>query len=165
MPYPTGHRGSPTERFWRKVNKAGPINPKTNTTCWLWIAGTNRDNYGRFRADSRVYLAHRYAWELLISPIPDKYVIDHDHPLWGCGNPLCVNPDHLECVSNQINGQRRRRLAANNTSGIRGVSFDARRGRWVAQTNINGRHVHGGSFTTLDAAAEAAEALRRQLHG
>lgn len=42
--------------------------------------------------------AHRAAYELLIAPIPNDKVIDHL-----CRNPSCVNPDHLEVVTQREN--------------------------------------------------------------
>ncbi|MFI7468176.1 HNH endonuclease signature motif containing protein [Nonomuraea sp. NPDC049646] len=84
------------ERFWRKVSKDGPLG------CWLWTASLDGKGYGQFiimRAD-RGYpqRAHRIAWELLRGPIPDDLVVDHR-----CRNRTCVNPDHLELVTNEEN--------------------------------------------------------------
>lgn len=80
--------GTPTERFWAKVEKTA--------TCWEWQGGTNGTGYGRFnagtgRTESRVMLAHRYAKELEIGRelASDEWVLHH------CDNPPCVRPDHL----------------------------------------------------------------------
>ena len=45
--------------------------------------------------------AHRFAYELLIGPIPDGLQIDHL-----CRVPLCVNVAHLEPVTNRVNTVR-----------------------------------------------------------
>lgn len=58
--------------------------------CWLWKGRTNR-GYGRFILDGIQVLAHRFAYELLIGPIPEGLVIDHL-----CRNPTCVRPDHMD---------------------------------------------------------------------
>jgi hypothetical protein len=44
--------------------------------------------------------AHRAAWELFRGPI-DAETIDHL-----CRNTICVNPDHLEPVTQKVNNQR-----------------------------------------------------------
>lgn len=46
-------------------------------------------------------LAHRYAYELLVGPIPEGLHIDHL-----CRVRLCVNPAHLEAVTCHENNRR-----------------------------------------------------------
>lgn len=53
----------------------------------------------------------------------------------------------------QNNGNARRRR--DNTSGYKGVYFDARRGHWAAQISIDGRRLHLGVF------ADPVDAARR----
>jgi hypothetical protein len=80
-------------RFWEKVDKTD--------TCWLWTGSSDRLGYGRFSTWPSVTLAHRFAYELLAGPIPDGLVIDHL-----CRTPSCVNPDHLEPVTQRENLRR-----------------------------------------------------------
>lgn len=92
------------ERFWSRVKKNGPMpaQAKAPGPCWEWT-GTRRSNgYGAFKpTETTQQLAHRYAWELLRSPIPAGLVIDHL-----CRNRACVNPDHLEVVTLGENTRR-----------------------------------------------------------
>lgn len=84
-------------RFWAKVDKRGP------TECWEWVRYLNVYGYGQFSVNARVTkLAHRMAYELMLGPIPDGLVIDHL-----CNNPRCVNPAHMEAVTQDVNAQRR----------------------------------------------------------
>lgn len=85
--------GSVEERFWAKVDVG---------VCWLWTGSTNGNSYGRFSLDGRMVPAHRWAYEALVGPIPPGLQIDHL-----CRVPLCVNPDHLEPVSQADNKRRR----------------------------------------------------------
>jgi hypothetical protein len=79
-------RGSLEERFWAKVDRAGP------EECWGWRAGRQRYGYGSFWTGRTIGMdkAHRVAYELAVGPIPAGLEILHD-----CDNPPCVNPNHL----------------------------------------------------------------------
>lgn len=75
--------------------------PKYEVTdeCWLWTAAIDRAGYGRIGgADGRILYAHRVAYELAVGEIPKGLVIDHL-----CRVRHCVNPDHLEVVSQRQN--------------------------------------------------------------
>jgi len=78
------------ERFWEKVRKSDG--------CWEWLAYKNSDGYGTFRVDGRMVLAHRWAYEHLVGPIPPELECDHR-----CRNRACVNPAHLQLVSHKEN--------------------------------------------------------------
>jgi hypothetical protein len=88
------------ERFWKKVEKT--------ETCWLWTGGKTKRGYGTFFIGNRRHdMAYRYAYEMLVGPIPDGLEIDHL-----CRNPLCVNPAHLEAVTHRENMLRGETTAA-----------------------------------------------------
>lgn len=88
------------ERFWLKVDAA------TSDGCWLWTGGTKAAGYGHFSVvrDGKwgKVIAHRYAYELLVGPIPVDLEVDHV-----CQEPRCVNPAHLEPVTVAENRRRR----------------------------------------------------------
>jgi hypothetical protein len=86
---------SSEERFWAKVNKTD--------TCWLWIGGQNGVGYGVAWPDGKQTYAHRFAYELLVGPIPSGLDLDHL-----CRVRYCVRPDHLEPVTRQENLRRGR---------------------------------------------------------
>jgi hypothetical protein len=82
--------------------------------CWLWTGGKTTKGYGCIRrADGREALAHRMAYELFVGPIPAGLIIDHL-----CRLPSCVNPSHLEPVTNAEN-LRRGDLSRNNGAALR----------------------------------------------
>lgn len=111
-------RLSPEQRFWANVKVADKTSPRSPHLgpCWEWQAGGVR-GYGRFtgqRGARGKILAHRFAYELLIGPIPDGLELDHL-----CRNHTCVNPAHLEPVTGSENSRRTRLVSCS-----RGHPFD-----------------------------------------
>lgn len=81
------------DRFWAKVNKAGPPPPYNPSLgpCWLWTASLV-DGYGKIRIEGTTWLAHRYAYFLKFGSVP----VELDHL---CRVRTCINPAHLEPVT------------------------------------------------------------------
>lgn len=73
--------------------------------CWLWTGGRTSNGYGAMRLDGRVVATHRLSYELHVGPIPDGLVIDHVRDR-GCTSTVCVNPAHLEPVTQAENLRR-----------------------------------------------------------
>lgn len=72
--------------------------------CWRWKGYLRRhDGYGDFKVGRRSYLAHRISYEAFIGAIPSGFQLDHL-----CRNRWCVNPWHLEPVTNRENCLRGR---------------------------------------------------------
>lgn len=80
-------------RFLKKIQET--------ETCWEWIKEKNQQGYGRFWDSNSKVSAHRFSYELFKEEIPKGLVIDHL-----CRNPSCVNPQHLEVVTNLENINR-----------------------------------------------------------
>ncbi len=95
------------------MNAAGFIAriDKTNADgCWLWTGARMSQGYGNVLFKGRHHLAHRVAYELFIGPIPEGLHIDHlcHQPSEctggpGCKHRLCLNPQHLQAVTNREN--------------------------------------------------------------
>jgi hypothetical protein len=104
----------PIDRFVVKVD--------FGEECWDYTAGIDKDGYGQFSGPGGESVkAHRFAWEAFVGPIPPGMMPDHL-----CRNRRCVNPDHLEIVTNRVNVLRGESFAAVNarkTHCIRGHEF------------------------------------------
>lgn len=88
----------PLERFMSLVN--------VTDSCWLWKGKLSR-GYGQFSVGSRtdntrgLVYAHRFAYEAMVGQIPHRLTIDHL-----CRTRTCVNPDHMEVVTQGENVRR-----------------------------------------------------------
>jgi hypothetical protein len=72
--------------------------------CWVWQRARTRKGYGQKVLPGQIVIrAHRWYYEQAWGPIPEGLQLDHL-----CRNPPCVNPDHLEVVTNQENVHRGR---------------------------------------------------------
>jgi hypothetical protein len=69
--------------------------------CWIWTGGLKGFGYGNVSIDGKSKRAHRVIYELLRETVPTDKVLDHL-----CRVRCCVNPDHLEVVTQKINVSR-----------------------------------------------------------
>jgi hypothetical protein len=129
------HHGDPLrepptaeERFWSKVETV------SSNDCWRWTAAADGKGYGVFRVGSlkdgtrRQVHAYRWAYEHFVGLVPDGLVLDHL-----CRNTLCVNPRHLEPVSQRENLLRGMGWPAANsrkTHCPKGHPYDAKNTYW-----------------------------------
>ena len=74
--------------------------PEPNSGCWLWLSSL-RDGYGTFRVGRKMVPAHRFSYEAQFGAVAEGLVLDHL-----CRVRCCVNPQHLEPVTNQVNVKR-----------------------------------------------------------
>lgn len=91
--------------------------------CWEWQGTRNTESYGRLQVNGRTKAAHRFGYEIVVGPIPPGLVIDHL-----CRNTSCVNPDHLEPVTNKVNILRGEGYAARSARKVscpKGHAYDA----------------------------------------
>jgi hypothetical protein len=141
-------RPTAEERFWAHVEKT--------ENCWLWTAGCDAHGYGQFGIGRKVIYVHRFAYELLIGPIPATYRIDHR-----CHNTVCVNPQHLRLATIKQNAENMRAARRDSTTGIRGITPFS--GRWRAEVRHNRRNYHVGVFSSIEDAEAAVIAKRNEL--
>jgi len=102
-------------RFTRKV-KEQP------SGCWHLDGRVRKDGYSDFTLLGKHQLGHRVAYEHFVGPVPEGLQLDHrchtdDLDCRGgftCIHRRCVNPAHLEAVTQRENSLRGRSPAAAN---------------------------------------------------
>lgn len=119
-------RRPPEERFFAMVD--------ANGVCWEWTGHRSRLGYGQFKPErGRCVSAHRYAWEMLIGPVPEGLELDHL-----CRNRGCVNPDHMEATTHSMNMRR-----STHPIVLKRYQTHCKRGHELSGANVG--HVKGGT--------------------
>lgn len=109
MHYARVRRGIPVSGRAGKPSPADRFAAKTRVSasgCIEWVGGTNGAGYGQFfvrweNGKNVKMLSHRWAYEQRFGEIPEGLHLDHL-----CRNPICVNPEHLEPVTQRENTRR-----------------------------------------------------------
>lgn len=140
---------------------------QASQSCMLWNARhagkqafTHVSDRGYLcgRVHAVLYRAHRIAW-----------VIYH-------GSEPKVEIDHINCVKtdNRISNLRLARRSDNvrnkgvtcqNVSGLKGVGFHRRTGKWRARICVDGVDIHIGLFRSKEEANAAYTAEARRIYG
>lgn len=81
------------KKFWASVDKSA--------NCWNWIGWLDSHGYGTLHFGYKHHRAHRISFEIHGGTLDQSMVLDHL-----CRNRKCVNPDHLEQVTNVENVMR-----------------------------------------------------------
>jgi hypothetical protein len=117
-------KGEPVRFLPGHSNRKSPVDYLAEdrghrTPCWIWQKAIGKTGYGNTYVDGTTRNAHRVYYERVQGPIPDGKQLDHL-----CRVRACVNPDHLEPVTNAENSHRgmKRRLSWADVQAIRNAS-------------------------------------------
>lgn len=134
-----------------------------DTGIFTWpngrVAGCrSADGYLSIRIDGTIFRANRLAWLWMTGEWP-IYNIDHadsdfSNDRWG----------NLR-LATQSQNSANRRIASNNSSGIKGVSWYKKYGKWAAHIKKNGRREFLGYFENIEDASAAYATAAVKLFG
>lgn len=139
-------------RFWAKVAKT--------ESCWIWTGAKISSGYGSIGkggSSRKTLLAHRVSYEIHFGDIPEGLVIDHI-----CHKRSCVNPEHLQAVTQKQNGENRH--VSSSSTGVLGVyKSTSAPGKFEARVRHNGKNHYAGLYATFEEAQKAVIAKRNLL--
>jgi hypothetical protein len=124
--------------------------------CWHWTSYVRPDGYGvlTVTTDGRYVprYAHRLMHEAVIGPIPDGYEVDHRchdpkvcTPGKSCLHRRCINPAHLEAVTQQVNTGR-----SGGVTALNARKTHCKHGHEFSEENTAYRPQGGRSCRTCD---------------
>jgi hypothetical protein len=152
-----------------RLKEALHYNPKTGV--WTWRVSTARrinvgdiaghvsktNGYRRIKIDGKLYLSIRLAFLYMEGYFPE-HDVDHinrirDDDRWA----------NLREVSRQCN-IRNAGVRCTNKSGVKGVHWDASRGKWVATVTVNYKDINLGRHCRFRNAVLARFEAERQFN-
>lgn len=142
---------------WPKRRRTGLRNSHADFPAGHRKAGKH-GGYILIRLNFQLYRAHRLAWFYMYEEWPDGEI---DHINSDQSDNRITNL-RIATSSNQRMNSRRR---SDNTSGVKGVWYDKRRAKWIAEVWVDGKKHHIGQFATLLEAKGARIAAAHRLHG
>ena len=116
------------------------------------------DKYEKIKLNKKYYLTHRLIYIWHFNDLTETHEVDHID-----NNPSNNDISNLrlanrkENISNTV-------LSSKNKSGIKGVSFDSSRGKWMAQIKHGDTKI-SKRFNDIKDAESFIKALRVSLHG
>ena len=144
--------------------------PETGLFYWKWREGTgaqlagsiagsiDKDGYRVIKLDQKIYRAHRLAWLWMTGSWPANEI---DHADLNKDNNAFANLRDATKSQNMQNMPCRPVSA----TGVKGVQFDERRGRYYAKITAAGKKTWLGYHRNIEDAARAYASAANELHG
>lgn len=140
---------------------------ETGIFCWLKSNGNRKANkiagtltsygYIAIKINKKVYKAHQLAWLYMYGEFPTE-MIDHINRIRN--DNRIVN---LRLATNQQN-QFNSNIRKDNTSGIKGVSWNKKANKWMASIRIDKKKTYIGTYDNLEIAKMCLDIARQKYH-
>lgn len=137
--------------LWKKVPK------RTSSTKVNSIAGCFDGRYIQIRFFGKKYRVHRLIFLYHNGYLPEN--IDHID-----GNPLNNKIENLRAATKSQNNCNRK-ISQNNTSGIKGISWNKERMKWEVYIDKDHKRYRLGRYVSIDEAKEKLRNFRKEIHG
>ena len=123
------------------------------------VAGCKDSNsdYRVIKMFGRHHFEHRVVWVLLTGAWPTKMV---DHRNGVPGDNRAINLREASLCENARNAKK----SCRNTSGVKGVSWDRRKGKWRARLRVGKKPVLDKRVNDLAEAERIIKKAREELH-
>lgn len=138
--------------FHWKVNRGKTVKAGDPAGC------VGELGYVQLRLDNKTIKGHRVAWCLYYWEEPSMD-IDHKN-----GNRADNRISNLRLATDGEN-MYNTTTPKNNTSGVKGVAWNERKGKWVARVSVGKVRKFLGYFEGLQEAADAVQSFRLVNHG
>lgn len=144
--------------IWKILPATSRSNIGRNNKCGGKVAGTVSERGYLVVGIGRVYyLAHRIIWKMKTGSDPAD-IVDHED-----GDRLNNRWLNLREAANGQNIQNSK-LRKDNSSGVKGVHWDAKHKAWRAVLTTNGHSVRLGRFKSLEKATSVIAQARMKSH-
>lgn len=120
--------------------------------------GLGAGGYIQITLDGITYYAHRLAVLYVTGSWPSNQ-IDHENKIRS--DNKWNNLRDATSKQNRANTD----ALSNSKTGVKGVRWRSSTGRYLAEIRLNNRHIHLGSFETIEEAAAAYKAAAVLAHG
>jgi len=132
---------------------------KSNNPRFLGLVdkGYDKDGYQSILVAGRYYKAHRLVWLYVYGYLPDT---DIDHINQEESDNRLSNLRLASRSKNNCNSK----LRSDNTSGIKGVSWNKEKKKWHAYISHEGEFIKLGMYSSIDEAGSVVGAARTRLH-
>lgn len=122
------------------------------------VVGHKINGYLRVKIYGMQLYVHRIAWLITHNDWPNG-VIDHIN-----GDRSDNRISNLRAVTNTQNSWNSK-MRKNNSSGVKGVTFNSAANKWVGRIRVDGKRIHVGCFDDIEEAKIAMEDARIKYHG
>ena len=147
-----------TQQRLKELLRYDLITGEFSSTKATALGTPNSDGYLNIKVDGVQYRAHRLAWLYVLGVWPE-FEVDHEDR-----DPTNNRWINLRPATRSQNCSNRL-VQRNSKSGVKGVMWVARLGKWKVESRKDRKTHYGGLFGTIEEAETAAIALRAKLHG